>query len=181
MLHDGYETNEMGYRGRSFVEENFMIEKNCEMLQNTLPKVKFKILGDGPYRRCFQHLNNIEYIGWVDRSDTPILLSDVNILLFFRKDLGIGEIEALSMGKIIIAPNIGTIPSVIKHGENGFLVAPDVESFVNMIEKTINLDMYTLERISKNARKTASHAFSWKIVGEKWRSVIEYILESKNK
>ncbi|MEM4213738.1 MAG: glycosyltransferase family 4 protein [Candidatus Methanomethylicaceae archaeon] len=168
----------IGFIGRLSDEKGApLLLKICETLQNKLPKNKFKILGDGPYMKCFKHLSNIEHIGWIKRSDIPAFLSDVNILLFFQKGLGVGEIEAMSMGKIIIAPNIGEIPSIIEHGKNGFLVAPKAEFYVNAIKKIVNLEAPSLEKISENARVKAVTSFSWKIIGEKWKSVIESLLE----
>ncbi|MEM5867454.1 MAG: glycosyltransferase family 4 protein [Candidatus Aenigmatarchaeota archaeon] len=172
----------IGFIGRLSDEKGApLLLKICRMLENTFPEIMFKIFGEGPYKKHFQHLKNIEFIGWINRSDIYASLSDVNVLLFFQRDLGIGELEALSMGKIIIAPNISSIPQIIKNGENGFLTNPDAESFIDTIKNVLSLDAYALQRISKKARKTISTSFSWEVVGEKWKSVIKHILESGNK
>lgn len=143
----------------------------CKRAEKEIPEAKFVIFGDGLYRENFKQLKNIEHIGWINRDVLPKLLSNINIVLFFQKDFGIAEIEALASGKVIIAPNIGEIPKIIQQNINGIICPPNVDAYVKSI-RFIGSDIKLLQKISENTRKTAIKHFSWDVVGDKWRKFI---------
>ncbi|MGB9831813.1 MAG: glycosyltransferase family 4 protein, partial [Fervidicoccus fontis] len=100
----------------------------CKIALYKLPQVKIIILGDGPYRRDFEILPNVKYVGWVDHNILYKWMRFIDVVLSFQRTFGRGEIEALACGKPVIAYRIGEMPKLIKNGENGLLCQPRIDS-----------------------------------------------------
>ena len=171
----------IGFIGRLTEEKGSpILLKLCKATLNKLPQVKFMIIGDGPYKKYFEHLPNVKHIGWVDHNTLPKWLSSVNAILSFQKTFGKGEIEALSCGKPIIAFKIGEMSILIKDKENGLLCTPCIDSLIEAISKLMNNESL-LKKLSENARREAITRYDWKIIGRLWKNIIEYILRSEAK
>jgi glycosyltransferase involved in cell wall biosynthesis len=169
----------VGFIGRLTEEKGSpILLKLCKAALNKLPQVKFMIFGDGPYKKYFEPLPNVKYIGWVDHDTLPKWLSSVNAILSFQKTFGKGEMEALSCGKPIIAFKIGEMSILIKDKENGLLCTPCTDSLIEAISKLMNNEAL-LKKLSKNARREAITRYDWKIVGRLWKNIIEYVLKSE--
>jgi glycosyltransferase involved in cell wall biosynthesis len=167
----------IGFIGRLTEEKGApILLKLCKTAINTLPQVKFMIFGDGPYKKYFETLQNVKYIGWVNYYSLRKWLSSVDIILSFQKTFGMGEIEALSCGKPIIAFKVGEMPILIQDREIGLLCPPRIESLIEAISKLIN-DESLLRKLSEKARYEAVSYYDWKIIGQQWRTVIEAVLQ----
>lgn len=168
-------------------------EKGAPLLLSVVQKaekephhVRFLIFGDGPYKHQLRELTNIEHLGTVPRDQLNSRLSEVQISLFFQKELGRAELEAMAAGKAIIACNIGEMPQIIRHLENGVLCAPDANSYINAID-SLSKNPILMKKISEKARETAIKRFTWEGVAIQWlllcREVlsgdIEYEMEEK--
>jgi glycosyltransferase involved in cell wall biosynthesis len=105
----------------------------------------FLLLGDGELHDDLRNyaereviVRNVRFLGW--RSDVASALSAFDVFVFPSLNEGMGKaiVEAMAMGKPVIASDVGGIPDLIVHGENGLLVSPaDSEALANAI-----LDLY---------------------------------------
>lgn len=169
----------VGFIGRLTEEKGApILLKLCKTAVNMLPQVKFMIFGDGPYKKYFETLPNVKHIGWVNHNTLPKWLSFVDAILSFQKTFGIGEIEALSCGKPIIAFKIGEMPILIRDGENGLLCQLKIGSLIEAISKLMN-NKVLLEKLSKKARYEAITHYDWKIIGEQWMTIIKYVFSKE--
>lgn len=83
----------------------------------------------------------------------------------------VSVIEAMALGLPVVSTNVGGLPFLIEHSEDGILVAPnDVNLFVNAIERILKAPE-TAEKISKNARKKVE-TFDWDVVKEQWITLL---------
>ncbi|HWJ28583.1 MAG TPA: glycosyltransferase family 4 protein [Flavisolibacter sp.] len=67
----------------------------------------------------------IEYIGEINEKEKTSFLGNARALLFpinWQEPFGMVLIEALACGTPVIAHPFGSVPEIITHGENGFLV-----------------------------------------------------------
>ena len=151
----------------------------CKTMADMLTRTKFMIFGDGPYKKYFESLPNVRHVGWVAADRLPIYLSSVDVVLSFQKTFGMGEIEALSCGKPIIAYRIGEMPKLIKEEETGILCQPKIHFLITAIAKLMN-DKAFLRRLSENARLEAINNYDWINIGQKWASVIKLLLKNEN-
>jgi glycosyltransferase involved in cell wall biosynthesis len=166
----------VGFIGRLTEEKGApVLLELCKVITDKLPKVKFMIFGDGPYKKYLETLSNVKHIGWVDHNTLSKHLSFVNVVLSFQKTFGKGEMEALSCGKPIIAFKIGEMPMLIKDRKTGLLCPPYIDSLIEAISKLMN-DEVLLGKLSENARHEAVTRYGPEIIGQQWKSIIEHLL-----
>lgn len=118
------------------------------------------IAGDGPHKEGFAALaggdSRIRFLGNVDWNSMPYYLAgaDVFVLPSYLDWCPNAMLEAMSMGKTVIAPRTGGIPEII-NGRNGLLFsAGDVTSLAKAMEASQETDT------GKEARKTIHSSFT---------------------
>jgi glycosyltransferase involved in cell wall biosynthesis len=92
-------------------------------------KIFLVLLGDGELRRHLEDLSYrldiagyVRFLGW--RPDVAQVMAACDIFCLPSRNEGMGKVlvEAMAMGKPIIASSIGGIPDIVRSGENGILV-----------------------------------------------------------
>ncbi len=163
----------IGFIGRLTEEKGVsLLIRVVKKAETDLPNVRFFIFGDGPYKNQFINKSNVEHIGKVPRSQLNKWLSRVQVVLFFQKELGRAEIEAMAAAKAIIACNAGEMPQHIEHLYNGILCPPEEKEYINAIKYLIN-NPVLLEGLAVNARRNAIKNYEWDNIGHKWLSLCE--------
>lgn len=68
--------------------------------------------------------SNVEFLGWVDRSDVPEILNQSRLLALPSESEGVPKsvLEAMACGTIPVATNVGGIKDILTDGERGFVV-----------------------------------------------------------
>jgi glycosyltransferase involved in cell wall biosynthesis len=104
------------------------------LLRNTVPKVCLQIAGDGNCRAELESrveslgiCDKVVFLGWLgaDRLREVFVNSWVLVVpSIWEEGLGMVLVEAGLMGRPVVASKIGGITDVVRHGENGLLVAP---------------------------------------------------------
>ena len=131
-------------------------------------RIKLVLIGDGKRRPELEALSRSLGLGeavlWMGcRKDPRPYLSAGDVLLlpsFAVETFPLSVLEALSMGKPVIATPVGGIPEVLKEGINGILVRPrDVGALKDALERMI-LDENLRKRLSENARETVLRRFT---------------------
>jgi len=90
--------------------------------------------------------DKVRFLGW--RDDIPEILQILDIFVLPSLNEGMGRVlvEAMASGKPIVASKVGGIPDLVKHGHNGFLVAPgDANGLSLAIKKLIEDEQLRLE------------------------------------
>jgi glycosyltransferase involved in cell wall biosynthesis len=145
------------------------IEKALNLLIHKRIDFEFIMCGEGDYRDIFlSNINNqlkirTSYEGVVTGEKKANLFRGSHIFLLpsnFPEGLPISLLEAMCYGAVPICTPIGSIPDVINHGENGFIVPfHDEKSIVKiicMLEKNRKL----MEEVGKNARDDVNKYYS---------------------
>lgn len=172
-----HEKFRVGFVGRLVDEKGApLLLEVCKKAQEEVPEASFVIAGGGAYEEQFRSLKNMEHLGYVARDKLPSLLSRVQIMLFFQKDLGIAELEAMALGKAVIACRTKNVEYVIKHFKNGILCTPEAKSYIESI-KVLLRNPTLLLALSKSARETVKEFFSWNIIGKEWLSLCRMCIE----
>jgi len=162
----------IGFIGRLSEEKGvLLLTQIIKIASIELPNAKFIILGNGSYKKDLLVYPNIEHIGYVPREELNEWLSKIDIVLFFQKDIGLAEIEALASGKIIVAYNTNELSSVLQNNVHGLLVESDARSYIYAMISIID-NPALRELISLNARELAEREFDWDKIGNKWISMI---------
>lgn len=108
----------------------FFLQAMPEIIK-AVPEVKFLIVGDGPLRGKLEELGrelkvDRQVIFTGGRRDIPEIISimDVFVLPSIFEGFGIVLLEAMTMGKPVVASRVGGIPGIVTPGLNGLLVEP---------------------------------------------------------
>lgn len=110
----------------------YLIEAMPEILKE-VPNVKFYFVGSDEkgikdnLKERAKELGVEKNIIFADFSPDPVgLMSqfDIFVLSSLWEGFGLVLLEAMSVGRPIVATNVGPIPEIIQDGKNGFLVSP---------------------------------------------------------
>ncbi len=109
------------------------------------PPCQLLVVGDGPSRADLEALTDrLGLSGWVlfagTRRDVPRLLQllDVFVLPSLYEGFGIAILEAMAIGKPVVATTVGGIPEFVNQGETGVLVEPgNVPALADAIDQLL--------------------------------------------
>jgi glycosyltransferase involved in cell wall biosynthesis len=133
-----------------------------------LPALKLLMVGDGDEKSAALVLakelsieKNIIFLPF--RQDVPAILNaaDIFILPSLWEGLPIGLLEAMSMGKAVIATKVDGTSEIVKHQDNGFLI--DVNNLQHNLAEAIILlasDSHLRQKFGANAIETVKHHFN---------------------
>lgn len=143
-----------------------MIEAFCRVLEHT-KDVRLLMIGEGELKNQVlaraKELKVAEYIYFDNfRQDVPDILKaiDVYCLPSLWEGLPIGLLEAMAMGKAVIATNVNGSREVVKHKENGLLIEPeDVSALADAI-LLLYRQAELREKLQTQARNTITERYN---------------------
>lgn len=154
-------------------------------IKKKFPLVKFLIVGAGPLRDALLSLRHElgadDYIVFAgSRSDIPELLDCMDMFLFptFREALGLCVLEAMAMGKPIVASDDAAIPELIESGKEGLLIQPGNEQVIIDAVCRLLADPQTASRMGKAACERAQ-AFSLERMTGMTKTVYDSLVTEK--
>lgn len=112
---------------------------------------------------------NVEFTGKLTKKEWIELSKKTNVFINTTHfdNTPISVIEAMALGLPVVSTNVGGIPYLITHSENGFLVEDsDVDGMASQILKICSNDI-KMEEITNSARKLVSN-FDWDKVKFLW-------------
>lgn len=108
--------------------QKFLIDLARELNSRSL-NFKILIAGKGPLRKTLEEYaaqnevsNKIAFLDFVENIDSFLDTIDIFVLPSLHEGSANILIEAMAKAKPVVAFNISSIPEIIMHGENGFLV-----------------------------------------------------------
>ena len=159
----------LGYLGR--IEPNKGMTELLEALKICKEEgMKFKVRfagkeqTEGEYLPKFKEAlgDDFEYCGLVSGEAKREFLGslDVFVMPTYFEGLPMSLLETMSYGAVPVVTEVGSIPTVVKDGENGlFVKVKDVESICEALKK-LDDDRSLLAKMSVEARKTIQENFS---------------------
>jgi len=148
--------------------------------------VKFVLVGEGPmrkslmdkvYRSGFWH--KFYFTGFVEDIELYELyeVCDVAVFPSLYEPFGIVALEAMSVGKPVVASDVGGLSEVVVDGLNGLKVPPgDVWALSYAIERLIG-NPSKAEEMGKNGAQKVRELYSWDVVGERTLRLYERVLQ----
>lgn len=107
------------------------------------------------------------------------ILPDYSVLVLPSKFEGLpfAILEAMSMGLIVVASNVGGVPEIIEDGETGFLIdGYSPESIAYALTRVLEY-RNDLQRIAENARRKLETVFNLEKTVVHWKNLYNFILE----
>lgn len=130
-------------------------------------------------RSGFPGHERIRMLGATDRVAQYLKACDLYILPSEFEGFSIALIEALASGLPALLTPVGSVPELIRNGENGFIFAARDG---NALVAAVDAAMAARDRwpeIGRRARATVE-AMDLEVVGEQYRSLIEQLLERRS-
>jgi glycosyltransferase involved in cell wall biosynthesis len=163
----------------------FLIEAAKDILSN-YPQTYFVFAGDGPLKQRLERKayelginTNMRFLGW--RNDVTRVISVYDIFVFPSLNEGMGRVlvEAMALGKPVVASNVGGIPDLVTHGKTGFLVPPkDPGQLARYIQVLIE-DEGKRKRLGQAGKEMALN-FKIEIMVKKIAELYDELLVKKN-
>lgn len=138
----------------------------------------FLIIG-GP-RPASLNLSNFTFVPYLPTSKLNSYFSAANIFVSSSKaeSFGLVFIEALASGLPIVSFNVGIIPEIIKHKQNGYIVRKedpaDFAKGVNFLSNLTSAQKQTLSR--KNI--SIAHSFSLPTMTQKYIKLYQHLIDT---
>ena len=145
------------------------------ILRETHPDIVLIATREGKYldeEKVFAREMGLEeqvvFTGDVGNPFVPLKMCD----LYTHITLGEGGVsmallEAMAIGKPIVATSVGGIPEAITDGRNGLLVAPEAEQVAEKIDLLLRNQDYA-ERLGRCAKATVEERFTWEQAAERF-------------
>ncbi len=142
------------------------------------------MVGDGPERgRVEQHCrdtdacNSITFIGSLPLIEEVLVGADLFFLPSETESFGLAALEALSCKVPVIATNVGGLPEVVVHGENGFLhEVGDVEGMAASALKLLT-DEPMRKAFGEAGRRRSVEVYGQEPIVARYRSIYERVVE----
>lgn len=146
-------------------------------------ELKLLYVGDGPERQGIEDEaqklavhDRVIFAGLRRDIEEMYAATDIFVLPSTCDEaFGMVLIEAMAMGKPVIATTVGGIPEIIRDGVNGLLIpAGDSSSIGGAIERLIDNRDFSRE-IAAEGRQTVEYNFSNKTMGKKFDAILRGI------
>jgi len=133
---------------------------------SVLENIEGKVMEHGLEEKFF-------YVGF--QPDIPALLELFDVFCLTSKYEGLPNVvlEAMVVGKQVVATKVGALPDLVVDGENGFLVDPgDADAFVGAVEKII-MDPVLRERMGEASKRILTANFDPEATAKKFRDLYQ--------
>ena len=134
-------------------------DQGCEM--------SLTIAGDGPERSALLGLvatlgleRSVVFMGHVcsvQELRAVYLAAGIVAVPSYTEGIPVAMIEAMGLGRLIVASNVGGIPSVIRSGENGYMVPPGSSRHLAQALLHAKADIQRSQRLAAAAYAEAQH------------------------
>jgi len=146
----------------------------------SFPDVQFVVMGDGDDLPAMKELakslklTNVQFSGYLGSNDQDLMRQ-----LYRRADIvavpstvvegvPLSALEAMSSGALVIASNIGGIPTAISHMRNGILVKPKSVSSLTEAIKFSYENPKKMKKMVTKAHNDVKTKFDWKVIAVKF-------------
>ncbi|MEK4564565.1 1,4-alpha-glucan branching protein domain-containing protein [Alkalihalobacillus sp. FSL R5-0424] len=165
--------------GRFVPEKGFQfLLEAIQLLKHEGLDIHLQLAGEGPYYDRLLQLTeslklkkHVTFTGFLNASECLAKLEEADIVVVpsLYEPFGLSALEAMSVGKPVVASNVGGLKELITNGENGLLFEPgDVKELVNQLALLIK-EPLERARIAQQAAQVADQYT--------WQRTADYTLE----
>jgi colanic acid/amylovoran biosynthesis glycosyltransferase len=121
------------------------------------------VIGDGPMRQVLEKLirdrgleRHVRLAGWMSNEMVrqEINQSRAMVLASFAEGLPVVLMEALAMGRPVVATSVAAVPELVEHGVSGWLVPPgSIDALTDALREVLTAEPARLERMGAAGRQ----------------------------
>jgi glycosyltransferase involved in cell wall biosynthesis len=158
----------------------------AEIINRIMPDTRFALLGDGPLRTNLESLSQELGLGekvffFGEQQDVIPYLSafDIFVLSSETEGLSLSICEAMTLGKPVVATDVGGNQELVEDGKTGFLVS--VGDAAGLAEAIIRLlkDPDMVQTMGQKAREKAVRQLGLERYVNEYQSIYEETLRRK--
>lgn len=150
-----------------------------KVVSERVKNVHLQIVGDGPLRQAVER--KIEYYGLQDlvtmhgavsnqKALEVLASSEIYVSTSVEEGFPTSLVEAMALGKAVVATNVGGVPEIVIDGLNGLLAPPRLpERMARSIELLLKNPVLA-EKLGKAAVESVRE-FSWNNIAQKYLSI----------
>lgn len=159
----------------------------CRLLSNEVPDCRFIIVGDGPELGRLQMLardlrldDRVKFTGHLEAVEHIIPLFDVFALSSIREGFANVILEAMALGKPVVASDAGGNAEAVVHGETGYIVPPESPEALSQALLGLLRDRAKAKRMGLEGRKRVESCYEMAKMVESTVEIYEQLLVNKN-
>jgi glycosyltransferase involved in cell wall biosynthesis len=149
------------------------------------PELKLKIMGYCPeielkeWQKSAKGIPGVHFCPPVPYSEVEKILQGCILLVLPSRTEGMGRvlIEAMACGKAVIGSNVGGIPNVIEHGENGFIFENENVEQLTMAIRKLLTDNNLRKNMENNALQRIQSTFSQQRYVDQYHHMLSGIMD----
>ncbi len=145
-------------------------------LASLFPQYAFVWIGN--QNEVKEHPENVFFMGNIPNAAMYNSIADLFILPSNYEGLPIVIIEAMSLGKPIVASDVGGVSELVRNGINGFVVENQVVEFAEKINYILNNEE-VMKRFSENSKRIYAEEFTVDRMVNIYKEMYNKILFSK--
>ncbi|ERS10864.1 glycosyltransferase family 4 protein [Marinobacter sp. EN3] len=159
---------------RRLYEKNGVLYLADAIAQLNHPRLHLVVAGAGTDQEAFERIirnagveDRVHMLGGVPNHEMPEIYRgcDVSVLPSLMEATSIAGLEAMACGLPLIGTNVGGIPAILRHRDNGLLVEPkSPEQLANALQELINAPS-TCSQMGHRSRERTIEEFSWTAIG----------------
>ncbi len=186
--YDSYRATEIKNHNRIFYFGTLSEAKGMDRLVNTFNQLiarnpNLDLFIAGKVKAYFEKVmwprfteqakKNVHFLGYLSKDQIRREIEESTLVYFPSRieNFSLALLESMACARGVVCWDISAFREVIKHKENGLIVA-DVEQAVDDIEALFK-NKSQLQNLAKNARETIENEFTWETKG---RENIEYYI-----
>jgi glycosyltransferase involved in cell wall biosynthesis len=143
-----------------------VLHEACALLWQRRQDFELVATGDppGPVDACTR------FVGWLSQEELPQHLRAADVVVLptvAQEDLGRTAVEAMAVGRPVLASRLGGLPFTVLDGVTGLLCAPgDPADLARKIERLLD-DPSLRERLGQAGRRRFEEHYSWDVIIER--------------
>jgi glycosyltransferase involved in cell wall biosynthesis len=158
------------------------------IVSGRVENVRLQIVGDGTLRpaverkiESYKMQDRVTLHGAVshERALEVLASSDIYVLTSVDEGLPISLIEAMALGKAVVATSVGGVPEIVIDGVNGMLTPPRLPGRIAQSIERLLEDPVLTERLRKAAAESVRD-FSWSNIAQKYQNIYREVRRPKS-
>jgi glycosyltransferase involved in cell wall biosynthesis len=158
------------------------------IINQTMPNTRFALLGDGPLRNYLESLSQelglaskTIFLGEQQDVGTYLSTFDVAVLTSEREGCSNSLLEAMALGKPVVATDVGGNRELVHHGETGLLVPfGNAEAVASAVLSLIH-NPEAARAMGRRAREKVVSQFSLENMVQQYQSLYDETLRQKGR
>ena len=168
----------------------YLIDAFATLRQRYGTRVRLRIAGDGPERRCIEAqvhrlgiAGAVDLLGWVDHSVLAAFLTSLDLFAMpsTSEGFGVAAVEASASGLPVVASDVHGIPDVVRDGLTGRLVpARDAAALADALDGLIE-DPVLRHSMGRAGREYVAAHYDWQQNTRQMELLYKRVLSERSK